>query len=431
MFKGEHNFRTNDNPNPDAKIGFFCWSPFHYYVYKNIYKNLQNAEFIVGENRYFDEGLAQKNLANIISFLDQKCVKWRLYDKNALLENRLNFFQKYKAVVSVWSLPAYWQGLLEGILKIRALYGNAKDLYNFGSWSADFDMILSYGEYSQKYLSIFTISQIVGNPKFDDWFSGETDKEIDKYTSWQIDPQKKTILYMPTHDTQKGMSSLPAFLEEYTKQSRNFNFLVKLHYLTGLDEPDSLEKLRKFGCICFDETADILPLLKICDFVLSDNSGAIFDAILAKKQIILFETDEDIFKPELFEGKRGITGFTTYPESLEQKIKKTENMVGPVIRSLNDLQRAIIKSQTNSVFYQKNAEKIRNIVFGYQDGQCGKRAASAITNLIENFDRLANDYPWPYYTAKRDKLINTGKRTLIKKLPLLKKIRIFFDLYFD
>lgn len=419
-----------DNPNSDAKIGFFCWSPFHYYVYKNIYGNLPNAEFIVGEKRYIENVTYQQNVKSISNFLSQKKVFWRLYDKNMPYKKHRDFFLKYQAVVSVWPLPAYYQGFLDGILKIRVLYGNAKDLYNFGTWSADFELILSYGEYSQKYLSIFTLSQIVGNPKFDDWFNNSLDTNTINYLRNNLDPSKKTILYTPTHDTQKGMSSLPILLQEYLEQAKNFNFLIKLHYLTSIDEPESIEKLKTMGCMFFDETTDILPLLKVCDIVLSDNSGAIFDAVLAQKSIVLFETDEKVFRPNFFIGNRGVTGLMTYPNSLEQQIKKSENAVGPLIQSLNDLPDAISEIDKKNEFFKKNAEKIRTSVFGYQDGLCGKRAASAIQNLIENFDTLASQYPWPYYTTKRNVLLRSGQMIVPKMLPFWKKIKIFFELYF-
>ena len=110
----------------------------------------------------------------------------------------------------------------------------------------------------------------------------------------------------------------------------------------------------------FDEKTDILPLLKVSDIVLSDNSGAIFDALLADKPIVLFESGGEIFNEEVYLGSRGISGFSTYPESLEQKIKQDSAWaLGPVIKSLKEIPRAISELKEKDAIFKENRKKVR------------------------------------------------------------------------
>lgn len=418
----------SDNPNPNASIGFLCWSPFHYYVYKNIYRYLPEAEFIIGERRYLNDELEYKNLKNLASFLNEKGVLWRFFDHALTKRSNRNFFNQYKAVVSASSLSRFIQkGFLNDILKIRVLYGNAKDLYNFGIWSADFELILTYGPYSQKFLEIYTLAKIVGNPKFDDWFNGELDGAFLNQVKTKLNPAKKTVLYLPTHDSQKGMSSLSILQKADQAILNEYNFILKLHYLTRLEEPRLVEELENAGYIIFDERHDILPLLKTADLILSDNSGAIFDAILADKPIVLFETPKEIFERKLFLTPRGVTGLTTYLHSIEQKIKTPGHEVGPVIAALEDLQSAIKNLGNEKQFYYSNLKKIRDQVFQYQDGQCGKRAANEIKNLIKNFSSISQNYPFIYHARKRESEIARGYQEKLKTLPFFKKISLLFE----
>src|SRR3989338_3414724 len=74
-----------DNPNPKATMGFMCWNPFYYYVYKNIYKYLPEAEFIIGERRYLDPSLEKENILRLAAFLNEKKVYWRFFNEEEAL----------------------------------------------------------------------------------------------------------------------------------------------------------------------------------------------------------------------------------------------------------------------------------------------------------------------------------------------------------
>lgn len=427
----EKNF-VKDNPNPNATIGFLCWNPFHYYVYKNIYRYFPNSEFIIGERRYWNDALEQENILRVKRFLEEKGVKWRFFDETASGPEKRAFFRKYKAIISVWHIRSLiFRGLIDdSILKIRVLYGNAKDIYNFGLWSADFDLILTYGPYSQKFLEVYTNAIIVGNPKFDDWFLDTIDQQTIDDIKNRLDPAKKTILYLPTHDAQKGMSSLPLLLKEDRTVLKQYNFILKLHYSTRLDEKKMANDLERMNLLIFDEYDDILPLLKTADYVLSDNSGAIFDALLAQKPVILFESSEKIYDKKLFVGAKGATGFLTNSSSLEQKVKQKETAIGPVIRSFSNLPKAILKIEDGHSFFQLNSEKIIKDIFGFRDGNCGTRAAEEIKKSLRDFGDGTLSHPFIFWAQARENLITRGILEMRNRSPLLKKLQLIFRDYF-
>ena len=421
-----------DNPNPKATIGFMCWNPFHYYVYKNIYQYLPEAEFIIGVRRYLNPSLEKENILRLAVFLNEKKIYWRFFNEEEALYFKKKFFKQYKAIVSALTLrPSIFRGLVDdSILKIRVLYGNAKDLYNFGLWNADFNLILTFGPYSQKFLEVYTNAKIVGNPKFDDWFNDTIDPDTINQLTKRLNPAKKTILYLPTHDTQKGMSSLPRFLKENKSIIQNYNFILKPHYLTSLDEKELVKELKKLKIYFFDERHDILSLLKVADYVISDNSGAIFDAILANKKIILFDMSEKIFDKKIFIGNRGFSGLKTYPESLEQVIKKQENAVGPVIQSFSELPAAISEADTKNAFFETNARQICGRVFEYQDGGCGARAAAEIKRSVLSFFSDAWNKTFIFQVQERENLIIRGGFEMQNKAPLLTKLQLIWKKYF-
>lgn len=428
------NFMVEDDPNPKAIVGFFCRSPFHYYVSKNIYRHLPAAEFIIGERRYKNNALHIDSNERLAAFLSQNGVHWRYYDSEAPQQMRKKFFEQYKVIVTPMNLSTAFNDISELVknkLKVRVLYGNAKDLYNFGLWNADFDLILAYGPYSQKFLETYTRAVAVGNPKFDDWFSGSLDRNFIGSLRKKLDPAKKTVLYLPTHTIEEPLSSFHAAIKELENIEKDFNVLVKLHYLISFDEQESVEKLRASGHLIFDENDDILPLLKIADIVVSDNSGAIFDAILADKDIILFETDKKVFDHQVYPSPRAWAGqaSTTYQESLEQRVKEKDLAIGPLIQSFADMPRAVKELEQRTAEFRKNRLTVKNMVFGYQDTDCGKRAADAITSLLNA--PQPQQYPFIYRVRQRENLIRYAAKKLRKNLPFLEKIRMIYYEYFE
>lgn len=385
-----------DNPNPKAAIGFVCYVPLQYFVYKNIYKHLRNAEFIIGD-RYDLSSFGQKSnqIERLVSFFQKKNVYWRYFDATQEKEKQAQFFSKYLLLISTW-----YRGILKEKYNadkrfVRVMYGQAKDLWNFGPWSAYFDLILTTGTYSQKYLSLYTKAVIVGNPKFDEWFQKAIKSKNESVVSLQkkLDTKKKTLLYLPTHGL---LSSLPIMATVLAAISKKYNVIVKMHHITNLYDPEILAVYRNTeGCILLADEEDILPLLKVSDVVISDNSGAIFDAVLADKPLVLIDfVDESLLSLQGYNYYYNVSGkhlgVATTVDSIEQVIKKSGNEIGPivVVTTKRLESEAIDNAAKNAIrkedVYKKKRRKIRNLLFSFRDGQSGKRAAYQIRKLLKS-----------------------------------------------
>jgi CDP-glycerol glycerophosphotransferase (TagB/SpsB family) len=348
---------------------------------------------------------------------------------------------------------------------VRVMYGHAKDPWNYGPWSAFFDLILSYGQYSQKFLSLYENSVIVGNPKFDDWFSDKIDQEQISILKSALDSSKKTILYLPTTG---ALSSLPIMITALNSLSADYNVIVKAHHNTNLYQQDMLEPFRLNSQIIIKtDKDDILPLLKMADYAISDNSGAIFDALLADKKIILI----DFLNENFFKNRASILcrnawgrhmGVITSKESIEQSIKRPGQEIGPIVKlqktdaifrrqiEPDKIIQAMASADQDEPTFAGRRKKIRDLSFSYNDGQSGLRAAQKISELLhkpkkmpsflaESLELYYNSFitreiglppqnPWKSKGGQRE----AARRYFeIKELPLKKKIMAVYKEFFE
>lgn len=456
---------VRDNPNPKANIGFVCFVPLNFYVFKNIYKHLPNSEFIVGEPMDVPEwGRVSDSLHNMIDFFSGQKVYWRFIDKSNPAVYGREFYSKYGLLVSTWYRGPLKEEYNQDKKIVRVLYGHAKDLWNFGPWSAHFDLVLSYGPYSQQFLSLYGNSTVVGNPKFDDWFNGTIDQSAVKEIKKRLDPLKPTLLYLPTYGM---LSSLHLMATAINKISLNYNVILKLHHVTHLYEKEKTAPYRDNPRIIFQsDRDDILPLLQIADVIISDNSGAIFDAILADKPVVLI----DFLKKDFFESYRQnfyfrkgpqFLGVPTLERSLEQQVKLPGREVGPVIRIMPprsetarrkqeenifaSLQRALIEIEQNEKLFRMRRRKIVQQTFAYNDGKCGKRAADKIIQLLntprprrtflaEAMERYINDLELEKTRAISSAISRERSRSKelmnIRSLPLPARLKALAKYFF-
>lgn len=380
-----------DYPNKNAKIGLLCYKPFHHYVYKNIYKYLPNAEYIIGDGR--NSSIAQ-DIKKLTEFIAKQDVFWRIIPENLNRTQLKNFYKKYDVLVSPWYFGAMMAEYNQDQKLVRVLYSNAGDIWSFGPWNAFFDLILTFGSHSQKYLSAYGNAQIVGNPRFDDWFKDTLDKDKIIFLRSKLDAKKKTILYTPTHGRLSSLPFLPSVMQQVTQK---YNVLLRVHYNSLINAKTVVNKYKKDGNIVFiEETEDILPLLHISDYVFVDNGSEVFDALLAQKPIIFLNPLSKNFfntvEKNIYYNGDVSHGLQTNEDSLEQIIKRSPNSIGPIIdlfkRKKSEIYKDILKTldtyEHNLEKYRKRMKEIREMVFSYNDGTAGKKAADEILALLEN-----------------------------------------------
>lgn len=379
-----------ENPNNAASICFLIRSPFHYYIYKDIYRHLPESEFVI------DAVWIKRNveswdlfLSRFAEFLKTEGVRFSILKMPG--ESVRKFFEKYTVFVFHTTIMEYMYDL-PSQKKVRVMYGHAKDSYNFGPWSRYYDAALTYGPYSHKFMSNFTKSIIVGNSRFDDWFTGKLMGPKIKDFQCNFDSSKKTLLYIPTHG---NLSSLDIILPELKKITLEFNVIIRPHWLTEAVETERMENIRAIisqkekSMFFADNFFDLVELLSVADIIISDNSGAIFDAVLADKPVILVDFLEDGFFEKNMENATKRTADLwnlplTYPQSIEQRIKtEAEIQPGEILKngySILDALKNVVRKEKK---YREARERLRKMLFYYYDGSSGKRAAEAIRQIAK------------------------------------------------
>lgn len=381
----EFSRQFKDNPNPKAKFGFIICYPFQFYVYKNIYKYLEEAEFIVDLQVFYPVRQPADLVEDLINILTKNKAYFRIFHYEDFPNQSYadNFFSRYTTLVSVWEWNCIKLGCNKDKIKVNLAYGAGKELITIRPSRTMYDVVLSYGERDTKLYSLCTKAVIVGNPKFDDWFNGEIDKEVISEINQKIDRSKRNILYLPTHS---DLDSIIELSEELKKLSSSYNVIVKLHYHTVRDEKHKVDILRHKNIILLNDDYDLLPLLNISDIVISDNSSAIFDVILADKPIVVTDfLSADYFdtahqKPRQYRRSSNAQPLT-YSGSIEQIVKK-EKLV-PVIKKPEELENAIQRVISDPAPYPENRKKLREELFSFNDGRCGQRAAKEVEKAHE------------------------------------------------
>lgn len=317
----------------DMQIGFLCTTPFHYYLFDPVKKLLSNSNYVLVESNPRQYRSARE------FFRDR-----HVFDA---VENP-QVIKDFDVLVCPFLMPLVYKENQEKIF-VRMVYGLSKATWNYGWWNMLFDEFLVYGNYDAKILSFYGPTVKIGNPKFDDWFNSNVEP-------YPVEPNKKTILYLPTYD---DLSTLSWVLPVLSKMAENFNVILKTHHGTNASE---LKKVFSRVEILGGDV-DILPLLASADVVVSDYSGAIFDAILAEKPLVL----ADIPGAETFP--------STTPSSLEHVVRNYA-----LHTSDQALLRDYIVQALEEDPYLEKRQEVAQEWFAVRDGTSGQRAAQAIVN---------------------------------------------------
>ena len=165
---------------------------------------------------------------------------------------------------------------------VMVQYGYAKEPYNFGEWRADAHLILAYGPYAQSRFLERAPSISIGNPRWDDWNDAVFRQTAVDTLSRYMSPDRKTVLYAPTWG---DLSSVPDWLDTVEALAQDYNVFVKAHHNATRD--GDLSETSKHPNLHFLPDHDLFALMSVSDVVISDLSGAIFDAVLCGCPVVL------------------------------------------------------------------------------------------------------------------------------------------------
>ncbi|WDB91995.1 glycosyltransferase [Escherichia albertii] len=341
-------------------IGFFMETAFHYTLYRPIITALQaqgQSCTLVINDRVFKP------------FLDEMLTMLSSIDNPQLKGMRLSVMQAHgqrvKCLVSPYYTPAL-NGL--AVVNIRAMYGLAKEAWNHADWNGFYQRILCYSHYSQQALEHFGNAKVVGNPRFDAWHNGTFECALPD--NIKLDERKPTVLYAPTFG---ALSSLPHWAEKLGRLNSDVNLICKLHHGTCSrpEEAASLALARRHLKQRIDSASHTQALLAKADYVLTDNSGFIFDAIHVDKRVILLDFPG---MAELLDGEKS---YST-PESADQRIRE----ILPVAHDMAELRYLLSEAFDWGAVQARLTEIRHHYCDAFMDGKAGERAAMVIVEAL-------------------------------------------------
>ncbi|POT58664.1 glycosyl transferase [Citrobacter amalonaticus] len=347
-------------PAKNDAIAFFMETSFHYSVYRPIITALQamghTCTLVVNDRIH--KPFLDEILETLKAIQDPSLGGCRISEA---VRQR----QRFTCLVSPYYTPAL-KDLAD--IHVRAMYGLAKEEWNHAWWNTFYHRILCYSHYSQRALDINGSAKVVGNPRFDRWHQGNIDTTLPD--ALKLDARKPTLLYAPTYG---ALSSLPHWAEKLGNLRHDFNVICKLHHGTCSrpEEAASLALANKHLKKRADAPQYTHALLAKADFVLTDNSGFIFDAIHANKRVILLNWPG---MQALLDGQQSYSS----PHSAEQRIRK----ILPVADDMAEL-RMLLSASVDWDALQAPLETIRHDYCDpFMDGNAGVRAAQEIADAI-------------------------------------------------
>ena len=269
---------------------------------------------------------------------------------------------------------------ISGANRLRRMYRNREEhKLVLPSGSHDFDMLRGsntyfvehgvsekayyLGRHRGKPIELRPDRRVSSTPplQFSRFLRGTQDVTRDElYTHFNIDPRKKTVLYLPTQGT---LSSIEWGVVGQIYQLRSdFNVVVKPHALQWELGHSRIDQLRRLFGPTIHRFHNVIPFVDIADLIIGDVSAATAAAtLLPEKPIILIKHSR--FTPDP-------TGYCMNPRSVtvldEHDIRQERNLAGHA-RSLID---GDGKSDARREYFRH--------WFGEIDGFEGRRYAESI-----------------------------------------------------
>ena len=322
-------------------IAFIGWNPFQFIQIQKLAASLPGAVFVIEKRKDYVDEFSENILFNTeipILIWEQK----NIYKLDGLFD----------MIVIQTMFPHAHMFKKSKIVMLQ--YGYAKEVHNYGTWRALADLTLTYGDYATNKISYFCPTATTGNPRYELWHEEEFHNKSKEKYSHLLDKSRKTLLYMPTWG---DLSSVDIFFKSVLELSDRYNLLIKLHHNTAILEKTRIGMKKNKYIHYFGATDDALELLSITDIVLSDYSGAIFDAIYCDKPLILLDLPEStldnvekVDKYSLEINNRDNLGYrVSVPNDLFNAVSYIEENYDDIIKKQSSIKNNLFISGKNSV----------------------------------------------------------------------------------
>jgi hypothetical protein len=258
-----------------------------------------------------------------------------------------------------------------GHKQIRYMYGaDLSEGWSLQGWNDIYDIFLCHGVNDEREIkkrfngNVF----VMGYPRYDRFFDGNINYKSLR-SEFEIDESKRTILWMPTLGGE--YSSIPIFAEPLSGLSEKFNFIVRPHPLSFVQEKDFIRLLERYGFkIDRSSLRDMNELFGVADVVLADNGGTPFSAIFLGKNVIFLDVPDDLG------AESPATAYIA-----ESSVTELKKML-PVLKSSEVDSLEIILASHD--FYTDNSKIIDILFEKYFDSPRGggaRRVANILTSL--------------------------------------------------
>jgi len=182
--------------------------------------------------------------------------------------------------------------LIVGETQIRFMYGaDISDSWSLQPWNEIYDVVLCHGVNDEREIKkrFNAKTYVMGYPRYDRYFSESIDKAeiIDEFN---IDRSKKTLVWMPTLGGE--YSTIPLFVKAFTAIQNKYNFIVRPHPLSFIQEIKYIELLESHNYqIDKNPLRDMNELFSLADVILADYGGTPFSAIFLGINLVLLDVE--------------------------------------------------------------------------------------------------------------------------------------------
>ena len=234
--------------------------PFHFYIYRPLIQALKNPLVVIETRKKTPFEFSNaffKSLRCPYVVLDETQLK--------AVDNQVD-------VIFVMT-PKHLGAKFTHARTVVMQYGMAKEYYNYGLWRCLGDLNMMYGPYSANMVAGYAVAHAVGNTRLDGYVAPRSGGG--------------GLLYLPTYG---ALSTLAKFADLLPQLNASVPIKIKLHHASEFEDAEIIARLKGDPRITLlDGYRDVLDDISEADIVLSDYSGAIFDAIFLDRPVALFQ----------------------------------------------------------------------------------------------------------------------------------------------
>lgn len=291
------------------------------------------------------------------------------FDEEELFSNDVDFVffaNPYERINEIKAKTAF---LEHGIgTKSNGFYSSIKDFdIYFVEGDQKYNTLKKlYPEYEAKLAK-------VGFSKFDDVINYGDDFKKEIFKKYNLDINKKTILYAPTFFP----SSIEKMSDSFPNDFKDYNIIVKAHYLT-FERKKYKNQIKKFdkwskynNCVILPLSEySLVPFLAVSDIMISDESSAMFEFASLNKPVI----SNRYFKLRW--------SYYLFPWKLSKRIDKSKDFYRQILHAANsykETKELTKKHIENSFELEKLRKKFAFEICGEIDGNVSKR----MLNILE------------------------------------------------